>query len=49
MLDPDATLTPEEILSRYKKLFHREMTPEEKRAFFLDQVPSSPENETTDF
>jgi hypothetical protein len=34
MLDPDATLTHEEILSRFKKLFNREMTPEEKKAFF---------------
>jgi hypothetical protein len=43
MLDPGATLTREEILSRFKKLFNREMTREEKRAFFLDQVPSLPE------
>lgn len=48
MLDADATITPEEILSRFKKLFNREMTPEEKKVFFLTQVPSLPENETTD-
>ncbi len=48
MLDPDAMLSHDEILSRFKKLFNREMTPEEKRAFFLDQVPSLPEKETTD-
>jgi hypothetical protein len=47
VLDPDATLTHDEILSRFKKLFNREMTPEEKRAFFLDQVPSLPVKETT--
>jgi hypothetical protein len=46
MLDPDASLTPEEILARFKTLFNRDMTPAEKKAFFLDQVP--PENETTD-
>jgi hypothetical protein len=49
MLDPDASITHEEILARFKKLFNREMTPEEKRVFFLDQVPSSHEKETTDF
>lgn len=48
MLDPDATLTREEILSRFKKLFNREMTPEEKKLFFLDQVPTLTEKETTD-
>jgi hypothetical protein len=35
VLDPDATLTQEEILSRFKKVFNREMTTEEKRSFFL--------------
>jgi hypothetical protein len=39
VLDPDASLTPEEILSRFKRLFNREMTPEEKKAFFLDHCP----------
>ena len=48
MLDPEATLTRDEILSRFKKLFNREMTPEEKKAFFLDQVPSLHEKEITD-
>ena len=49
MLDPDATLTHEEILSRFKTLFNREMTPQEKKAFFfLDQAPSLPVKETTD-
>jgi hypothetical protein len=37
MLDPDATLTHEEILSRFKKLFNREMTLAEKKAFFLPE------------
>jgi hypothetical protein len=48
VLDSDAKLTHEEILSRFKRLFNREMTPEEKKAFFLDQVSSSTEKETTD-
>jgi hypothetical protein len=39
MLDPDATLTHEEILSRFKKLFNREMTLGEKRALFLIKSP----------
>jgi hypothetical protein len=47
VLDPEASLTPEEILSRFKKLFHREMTPEEEKAFFLDQVSSLPVKKTT--
>jgi hypothetical protein len=38
----------EEILSRFKKLFHRDMTAEEKKVFFLVQVPSLPVKETTD-
>jgi hypothetical protein len=35
MFDSDATLTQDEILERFKKLFNREMTPAEKRGFFL--------------
>jgi hypothetical protein len=38
MLEPDATLTHDEILSRFKKLFNREMTLEEKKAFFLPEA-----------
>jgi hypothetical protein len=48
MLDPDAVLTRDEIVSRFKKLFNREMTPEEKKVFFLDQAPSSPEKKPSD-
>lgn len=47
MLGPDAYITREEILSRFKKLFHREMTPEEKKEFFFDQVPSLPDSTNT--
>lgn len=48
MLDPDAVLTRDEIVSRFKKLFNREMTLEEKKVFFLDQPPSSPEKKPSD-
>jgi hypothetical protein len=41
MFDPEDTLTHEEILSRFKRLFNRDMTPQEKRAFFL--VSETPE------
>lgn len=34
MFDAEA-LTDEEIILRFKKVFHREMTQEEKRAFLL--------------
>ncbi|MCU1300245.1 MAG: hypothetical protein JWQ87_529 [Candidatus Sulfotelmatobacter sp.] len=37
MFDPEDTLTHEEIVSRFKKLFKREMTIEEKRGFFLHE------------
>ena len=33
--DPEATLSHQEIIERFRRLFHREMTPEEKRVFFL--------------
>lgn len=35
MFDPEDTLTHEQILFRFKKLFNREMTPGEMRLFFL--------------
>jgi hypothetical protein len=31
----ETTFTHEQILQRFKKLFGRDMTPEERRAFFL--------------
>ena len=34
------TMSHEEILQRFKKLFGREMTPQERRSFFLDIDPS---------
>ncbi|MHB8216039.1 MAG: hypothetical protein ACYDDS_08155 [Candidatus Sulfotelmatobacter sp.] len=36
MFDPDETLTYEQILHRFEKIFNRKMTPTEKSAFFLD-------------
>jgi hypothetical protein len=33
--DPESTLTHQEILDRFHRLFRREMTLEEKRIFFL--------------
>ena len=38
-MPPDDTLTKEEIVSRFKKLFNRGITPEEQRGFFLDYAP----------
>jgi hypothetical protein len=35
MFDPEDTLTHEQILFRFKKLFNRDMTPDEMRLFFL--------------
>ena len=39
--DNEEFLTSEEILLRFKKIFGRDMTPEEKHKFFL--VPEFPE------
>ena len=36
MSDLDETLTYEQILRRFEKLFNRKMIPKEKTAFFLD-------------
>jgi hypothetical protein len=36
MSDLDETLTYEQILRRFEKIFDRKMTPKEKSAFFLD-------------
>jgi hypothetical protein len=46
MLDSDATLTHDEILERFKKLFNREMTPEERRGFFLVESSDRPPKAT---
>jgi hypothetical protein len=35
MFDPEETLTHEEVMLRFKKVFGRSMTPEERHAFFL--------------
>lgn len=35
MLDADEKLTHQEILSRFKRIFKRDMTPQEKKTFFL--------------
>jgi hypothetical protein len=37
--DPESTLTHQEILDRFRRVFHREMTFEEKRIFFLPDSP----------
>lgn len=35
MFNPEESLTHDEILRRFRKVMGREMTPEEKRRFFL--------------
>jgi hypothetical protein len=35
-----ATMSHQEIIERFKKVFGREMTPAERRSFFLDSPPS---------
>jgi hypothetical protein len=35
--DPESTLTQEEILDRFRRLFGRDMTPPERRGFFLPE------------
>jgi hypothetical protein len=45
--DDEESLTPEEIMRRFKKIMGREMTPEEKQSFFLPpviQTEPNPEN-----
>jgi hypothetical protein len=37
--DNEESLTPEEILLRFKKVIGRDMTPEEKHRFFLPETP----------
>lgn len=43
MFDPEETLTHEEVLLRFKKVLGRDMTPEERPAFFLP--PEKPATE----
>jgi hypothetical protein len=44
MLDSRESLTHEEILSRFKRLFNRDMTPAEKYGFFLpSETATKPE------
>lgn len=45
MFDAKETLTHDEILARFKKIFKRDMTPQEKMAFFL----SLDKDENSDF
>jgi hypothetical protein len=46
MVDPEETLTHEEILLRFKKVLGRDMTPEERHAFFLPpNTPAEPDPE----
>jgi hypothetical protein len=33
--EPESTLTHQQILERFRRLFHRDLTPEERRIFFL--------------
>jgi hypothetical protein len=40
MFDPEESLTHEEILLRFKKLFNRDMTAAEKLGFFLPSEPT---------
>jgi len=42
VFDPEDTLTLEEIVSRFKRLFNRDMTPQEKRGFFLPESFAEP-------
>jgi hypothetical protein len=43
MFDPEESLTHEEILRRFRKIMGRDMTPEEKRRFFLPaETPPEP-------
>jgi len=42
MFDPEESLTYETDPRRFEKIFHRKMTPEEKRVFFLSPDHSDP-------
>jgi hypothetical protein len=45
VLDPDAILTQEEILLRFKKVFNRDMTLAEKRSFVLLESFANPDTD----
>lgn len=46
MFDPEETLTHEEVVLRFKKILGRDMTPEERYAFFLPpDAPSEADDE----
>jgi hypothetical protein len=46
MIDPEETLTHEEVMLRFKKVLGRDMTPEEMHAFFLPlDTPPEPNPE----
>ena len=42
MFDPEESLTHEEVLFRFKKVFGRDMTPDERNRFFLPPDPPTP-------
>jgi hypothetical protein len=42
VFDPEDTLTLEEIVSRFKRFFNRDMTPQEKRGCFLPESFAEP-------
>jgi hypothetical protein len=44
---PEESLTHEEVLLRFKKVFGRDMTPEERHSFFLPVELESPANPNT--
>jgi hypothetical protein len=43
--DNEESMTHEEILLRVKAIFRRDMTPEERRGFFLRESPVEPNAE----
>jgi len=47
MFDPENTLTHEQILLRFKKLFNRDMTPDEMRLFFIRESRLAREDHST--
>ena len=48
-LSRQATMPHQEILKRFKKIFGRNMTCQERKAFFLPHEPSLPEEENSAF
>jgi hypothetical protein len=45
MFNPEDSLTHEEVLLRFKKLFNRDMSAAEKYEFFLPSETSEPDEE----